>query len=133
MNKFITLTSLLSICLLSSCATIKGFRQHPDTWGKKGKAKKVAKKAELPKQRTVNRIRPNGSTPSANSNNVKMTSNKGRTIEGMIEPDVTKLPDNKELQESNNIVPAPSTLTPKLEAPVAPLLIDPKDPLPSNP
>ncbi len=75
--------------------------------------------------------------PASNSNRVNKFSNKaaqkGRTIEGFIEPNVTKLPDNKDLQESNNVAPAPSPLTPKLEAPVAPLLIDPSAPLPSNP
>ncbi len=126
MNIFITSTSLLSICLLSSCATIKGFRGDPDTWGKKEKTKEVTKKVERPKQKLVSRTRP---TVSASSDNNKVnemsnqTAKKGRTVAGMIEPNnVTKLPDNKDLQESNNVAPVPLPVTPELISPVAPLL-----------
>ncbi|MGJ8657991.1 MAG: hypothetical protein ACSHX6_16205 [Akkermansiaceae bacterium] len=141
MNKFIISSSILSFGLLASCSTISGYRQDPDTWGKKGKKEKVQKvstSAERPKLRPVTQPQPSNIAPAVVNNNVnrvsKKTAQKGRTIEGMIEPNVTKLPDNKDLQESNNIAPIP--VQPKLESPVAPLLpndfIDPTSPLPSD-
>ncbi len=126
MNKFITSASLLSICLLTSCSIFKGSRGEPDTQGKE-----ISKSADLPKQLPLNLVRPVEGI--SVSNIVNSNTPEGRTIEGFIEPDVTQLPDNKDLQESNNVAPAPSPLTPKLEAPVAPLLIDPSTPLPQNP
>ncbi len=126
MKKFITSASLLSICLLTSCSIFKGSHGEPDTQGKQ-----ISKKAELPIQKIENSLRPVEGI-SAN-NTVNSNPSEGRTIAGFIEPDVTQLPDNKDLQESNNVAPVPSPLTPKLEAPVAPLLIDPSAPLPPNP
>ena len=148
MNKIITSTALLSICLLSSCSTIKGFRNDPSTWGKKGKKeeiKKVSKKTNRPIKRTVPRLHSNETISSEASNRVNNVSNssknKGRTVKGMMEPNVTNLPDNKDLQESNTVAPVPAPLKPKLDldAPVTPLLkvpadlTDPSAPLPSNP
>ena len=143
MNKFITSTSLLSIGLLASCSTINGFRQDPDTWGKKEEKEKtqtISKPEKLTKPPTViSKSQPtnytSATTTSKKVNNVtKKTTQNGRIIAGFIEPNVTKLPDNKDLQESNNIAPIP--VLPRLETPVAPLLpdaIDPTSPLPSNP
>ncbi len=77
MNKFITSTSLLSICLLSSCSTIKEFRQDPATWGKKEKTKKVSKTTNHPRQSLINPLRPIEANPASNSNRVNKFSNKG--------------------------------------------------------
>jgi len=46
-----------------------------------------------------------------------------RTIPGFIEPNVTNLPDSKDLQEANTVAPAP--IIPRLTAPISPLLIQP--------
>lgn len=55
------------------------------------------------------------SSNSANNAVSKNTMN-GRTVLGMIEPkNVTNLPDNKDLQESTNITPAPAPVAPVLE------------------
>jgi hypothetical protein len=130
MNKFIASTARLSICFLTSCSIIEGYRQDPSTWGKKEQVKNASDTADFPKQTNTPLVKPTKITPSINSEIVNKISNNGRTVEGMIEPDVTQLPDNKDLQESNNVAPAP--LNPKLRAPVAPLLINPSDSLPLN-
>ncbi len=130
MNKFIASTSLLSICFLTSCSIIEGYRQDPSTWGIKEQVKNASITADSPKQLKTPLVKPTKGSPSININIVNKTSNNGRTVEGMIEPDVTQLPDNKDLQESNNVAPAP--MTPELRAPVAPLLINPSDSLPLN-
>ncbi len=124
MNIFINSLPLLSICLLTSCSIFKGSPGEPDTQGKE-----ISKTAE-PKQKPMNGVRPDEGT--GVSNVVNSNKPEGRTIKGFIEPDVTQLPDNKDLQESNNVAPALSPLTPKVEAPVAPLIIDPSAPFPSN-
>lgn len=121
MNKSINFVSLLSICLLTSCSIFKGSSGEPDTQGKE------IPKTTKPKQMPEKMARPFEGT--SVSNVVKSDTPEGRTIAGFIEPNVTKLPDNKDLQESNNVAPP---LTPKLEVPVAPLIIDPSAPLPSN-
>ncbi len=126
MNIFITFTSLLSICLLTSCSTFKGSSAAPNKLDKE-----VSEKLLIPVQKPLNSLRP--ASDISLSNVVKSTSPRGRTIKGMIEPDVTQLPDNKDLQESINVVPTLSPLTPKLKVPVAPMIVNPSDTLPSNP
>jgi hypothetical protein len=117
MNKFITSASFLSICLLSNCAVIKEYRGEPETWGKKGKTENSTEKAEIPTQKPANILRTVESISDASGTSVDKIADsnpeQGRTIEGFIEPDVTQLPDNKDLQESNNILPTTSPLIPK--------------------
>lgn len=129
MNKIITAITLLSICLLSSCSMFKGKSDAPT---KKGKTEKVSKKTDLPPSDLVSDPSSIAETSSATEDTEKVKE-QGRIIEGFIEPDVTGLPDNKDLQESVNVAPIPEPLTPKEEVPQDSLLTDPNTPLPEVP
>jgi hypothetical protein len=146
MNKYISSAFLLSISFLTSCSTIGEFRQDPSTWGNK----EVAAQAPVytapatlpaPQKVVVREVQPEVVAPPVimkEENTLpKPTVTQGRTITGFIEPNVTKLPDNKDLQESNNIAPNLTPLQPTLrdiESSIPSILpIDPTSPLPANP
>ncbi len=148
MNKLIFFSPLLCISILSSCSAIKGYRQDPSTWrGKetveqKKKPQLLSKNNAAPKRTYYNRLpttKPAKIPSAPQVKNVKATAQPqspirtetARTIPGFIEPNVTNLPDNKDLQEANAVAPAP--ISPRLISPMSQLLIQPSEKLPSNP
>jgi len=159
MKKIFIFLSFLAFPLITSCSTIDGYRQDPDTWGvKKSKNKKVESekyenkeylpapiKLTLPESpdvevyKKINKapIQTIENLPSVKPHPEKVsvkTKKKGRTILGMIEPNVTQLPENKDLQESNMITPSITPIMPTLPdmgSPLVPKLSDPSFRVPS--
>ncbi len=110
------------------------FNGKSDDGTKKKKTETVTKKTEQTEQEPIL-----DSMPIANDTsgieNIESKKDSGRTIKGFIEPDVTQLPDNKDLLESVNVVPIPEAPAPKQDEPLDLLPIDPIDPtapLPDN-
>ena len=131
--------SLLSLCLFSSCATLSHYRQDPKLWNKKkGKDSKekvvkqnaVTKTNELKKRKASAIKTPYTSQQLKESSTTSPTKQPGRVVRGFIEPDVTRLPNNNDLQESNISSPIPSQRS--VDTPLAPLLNDPLVPLPNE-
>lgn len=131
MNYSITVISLLGICLLNSCAVFKGKGKNPT---KKEKTEKVVKKTDQSLEVPLSDLGPI-TDGTGEAGNAAGENKPGRTIEGFMEPDVTQLPDNKDLVESLNVAPIPEDLAPKPETPVDIVPLDPSDPtepLPDN-
>jgi hypothetical protein len=127
MNKSTITITLLSFCLLTSCSMFNN-KDKDKAPSKKGKTDK--EKTEIPPSNLVNDTGSLEETSSTMEN--PENENKGRVLEGFIEPDVTGLPDNKALQESINVAPIPEPLTPSNDVPEDNLLSDPNAPLPEN-
>lgn len=122
MNLLVTTTIILSVCFLSSCSTISDYRGDPSTWGETDEQKQmrlVEKFTMLLGPKPIITSKPtieNSYSRNSSSNAVSKNTMNGRTVLGMIEPkNVTNLPDNKDLQESTNITPAPAPVAPVLE------------------
>jgi hypothetical protein len=114
---------------MTSCATISRLRDDPSKIDTTENTSDVVKPV---KQDPVsNSVPVEVDTPVPNI--ATSDDNKARTIEGFIEPDVTQLPDNKDLQESNNVAPKPSQLRPNSDKSIIPQLNDLTDSLPKNP
>ncbi len=124
MNKCTIPITLTSLLLLSNCAKIKEYRNY-------GKEKKVTRSMTIENSPFPNKLKggrvvrtqqpqlqniapvkiPN--TPTfVEPTRIKpapiptpTATNPGRVIPDFIEPDITGLPDNKDLQESDNITP----------------------------
>ena len=129
MNKFSISAPLLSICLLSSCSIFKSGSEDPS---KIVKTENVKKNTAPTQQGIATDTAPDMNEP-IDSTISNINSNKTRTIPGFIEPDVTQLPDNKDLQESNNVAPASSPLKPNSDNSITPLPVEPAASLPENP
>jgi hypothetical protein len=95
MNYSITVITLLSICLLNSCAMFKGKGKNST---KKEKTEKVVKKTDQKEQESLADLGPIAESVNV-SGNTTGENKPGRTIEGFMEPDVTQLPNNKDLIE----------------------------------
>lgn len=150
MNKLITISSLISIGILNSCATISKLRQ-----GSNNNDQSLApapKISEEQKRRNAERLRAmepvSQIQPIPSETKSTKPTQKNRTIQGMIEPDVTNIPEDKILQESNNVLPIespsiipPSNTTRPLPNSISPLIpeitkpeaIKPKDTTPLKP
>ncbi len=133
MNKLIILSSsLVTFGLLSSCSTISKLRQNSANKNdqilapaqKLSEAQKLKNAERLRAMEPVSKVKP---VTSDTSNNKPVKKN--RTIQGMIEPNVTGLPETRELQESTNVLPLespsitpPSNTTSKLPNSISPII-----------
>ncbi len=104
---------IASISALSSCAIIKEYRGAPETWKKNqklkaesaNKSKNKETKAKATKKKNTPTTRRHHTTPAPvvtdipqpKVNNKK--TRKGRVVSGMLEPDVSRIPAKKDLQE----------------------------------
>lgn len=127
MIKSIATIPLLSICLLTSCSLFKGKSKSKLPPLNKTEPEKVIKQKNFPHAKLTQHY-----SNDLENQTVTNSSNKERIIGGFMEPDVTQLPDNKVLQESANVAPVRTSLTPLTPETETPLLTDPTTPLPDN-
>ena len=103
MNKFITCILSLVICSLTSCSLISGLAKNPDD---QDKEKKVTHpNADSSQKKNSKKLSHAYYIKSSDTDATKLKQPTGRVVDGFMEPDVSNIPDNKDLQESNNVSP----------------------------
>ncbi len=127
MKHSISAFSLLCICLLTSCSIFKGGSDAPS--GDIKKDKKLTSEDQVPTDPLLEKTEAEAGDIGSME---EKTISEGRIIKGFLEPNVSELPNKKDLQESVNVAPLPEALAPKDIEPVTPVLEDPNAPLPEN-